>query len=786
MAKVLHVIRSLDPGGAERVVVEYVLAHDRARYEPEVCCVLGEGPLAELVRKAGVPVHVLSRLGRSDIRAVLPLARLIRRGGFDVVHNHNFGPIALGVPAAVMGGARAVLRTEHNMSVRQGPAWFCVSRLAALREDAQISVSRAALESHLRSGRIPSERFVTVWNGIDDARLGAPDDRAAVRRELGLSADAVVCLTIGSLTAQKNYWDLLEAAKLASRARPDVRFLVVGGGPLEGELRTRARELGVDDVALFLGQRLDVPRLFRAADIFVLSSSWEGLPITVLESMAAGVPCIATAVGGISEILTDGVSGCLVKANDPEALARQIGLLAANPDLRARLAERARAAFEKSLTAKSMVRQTEALYDLALSGRADLAPPGRIKIVYVIGQLDCGGAERQLLELATRLPRSVFEPVVCSLRDVGPIGQEMEKAGVRVVPLRKRPGIFSFCTLALYRLVRAERPAILHTYLFSAGWRGLLVARLTRVPVAISSARNVDIHGSFLLTAFERLLAHITDLVIANAESVKEYVSRAHGIAAAKIHVIYNGISMDRIARGVASAAAGIASDRWGVGLRTVAMIASLTPKKDHETFLSAARIVRNQLPETRFLVVGDGALRARLEARVREMGLEESVIFTGEIDDAAALLAAVDVSVLTSLKEGCSNTVLESMAAGKPVVATRVGGTPELVDDGVTGFVAPAGDAEGIARRVIELLSDPDLRRRMGDAGRARAWERFGAERMVEETTELYLSILRERVRGLVEWVEATEARGGPRALLPRRGEGFGLRSRRANDRQA
>jgi len=441
VAKVLHVIRSLDPGGAERVVVEYVLALDRTRYEPEICCVADEGALAEVVRKAGVRVHVLSRQGRSSPRAAIPLARIVRRGRFDVVHNHNFGPVAVGVPAAILGGAKAVLRTEHNMSVRQGPLWFIVSRLAALREDAQIAVSRAALETHVRSGRVPPGRFVTVWNGIDGSRLDVPDDRASVRRELGIGDDAVVCLTIGSLTAQKNYWDLLEAAKLVSMARPSVRFLVVGGGRLEGELRTRARELGVEDVVLFLGQRLDVPRLFKASDIFVLSSSWEGLPITVLESMAAGVPCIATSVGGMAEILTDGTSGCLTRPNDPAGLARQIELLAASPGLRASLAARARAFFERSLTAERMARQTEALYDLALSRRADLAPLGRIKIVYVIGQLGYGGAERQLMELVTRLPRSIFEPIVCSLRDVGPIGREMEKAGVRVVSLRKRPGI---------------------------------------------------------------------------------------------------------------------------------------------------------------------------------------------------------------------------------------------------------------------------------------------------------------------------------------------------------
>ncbi len=764
MAKVLHVVESMEAGGAERVVAEYAKWHDRSRYAPEVCCVLTSGPFADSVVASGVPVHVLGRRSRYDIGAVLRLARIVRRGRFDVVHNHNFAALAAGLPASVLGLAKAVIRTEHNVLRTRGQARYFASRAAVLREDAQIAVSDAVRRSHVGRGRIGPGRFVTILNGVDAERLAPSADRSTVRKRLGLADDAVVALNVGSLTEQKNRHTLLEAAALLTDVER-LRVLVVGSGPEEAELKERADELGLSGRVLFLGRRLDVPDLLAASDVFVLSSDWEGLPITILEAMAVGVPCVSTAVGGVPEAITDGVSGLTVKPGDPAALADGLRRLALDAGLRARLANAARDEFGRRFTARQMVRQTEALYDLALSGRAHLAPAGRIKILFVIGQLGRGGAERQTAELVLRLPPDLFEPVVCCLHGSDVIGDEMEDAGVRVIYLEKRAGSFSGTTLRLARIMRHERPAVLHSYLFSANWRSLLAGRLARIPLIISSVRNVDIHSKSASVAFEWLMAGLTDRVIANAEAVKDHVSRRHLIPAEKIHVVYNGVAPERAegrpgggaVAGSAVVPAGAWASRRG-GL--VAMIASLTRKKDHGTFLEAARLVARDAPDARFLIVGDGALRDDLEDRVASMGLSDVVELTGARDDIGVILSDIDVSVLTSLKEGCSNVVLESMAAGRPVVVTDVGGNRELVENGVTGYLVPAGDAAGIARHVLELLNDPDLRRRMGAAGRARVRSKFTVDRMVEDTVAFYLSVLNKRAAGLETWARVTSER--------------------------
>ena len=175
-------------------------------------------------------------------------------------------------------------------------------------------------------------------------------------------------------------------------------------------------------------------------------------------------------------------------------------------------------------------------------------------------------------------------------------------------------------------------------------------------------------------------------------------------------------------------------------------------------------------------MLVGEGPLRLELESRARELGISDAVCFRGSAKDVAAILAAIDVSVLTSVKEGCSNVILESMAAALPVVVTDAGGNRELVVDGATGFIVPIDDAEAVAERIVRLLSDRELRRRMGEAGLERVRERFTVGRMVDDTANLYMETLVDRVPGLVDWVEASATRLGPSDVVrsdPASGEG-------------
>jgi glycosyltransferase involved in cell wall biosynthesis len=761
--RVLHVIRSLEAGGAERIVVEYALNHDSAAYAAEVCCLERAGHLAEPLEARGIPVHVLARTGRLDVRALFRLARLMRRGRFDVVHYHNFGPLVFALPAAVLAAVPSIVRTEHNVVHWRSRRRRVASRMAALRENAQIAVSEAVKQSHINESDLPAARCVTVWNGIDPARLSAGGDRRATRSALGIPENAPVAVAVGSLTPQKNYENLLEAAAHVLERVPEVIFLVIGTGVLRRKLEAKAGELGVAGSVRFLGERDDVPAILAASDILVNSSSWEGLPVSILEAMAAGIPTAATDVGGNAELLeTGGPSGIVVPAEDPQALGDAILRLAGSRELRADLGSRARVAAMERFSAACMTRETERIYDLCAVDGVHLAASGRIRVLFLIGELGRGGAERQLLELVSRLDRERYEPIVCCLAPPTGLSDAIREVGVEVISLNKRPGIGPVALCRLCWIMRRLRPAVVHSYLFSANWRGLLGGRLLRVPVIISSVRNVDFHPTFGLTMLDRLMGVFVDRVIANADAVKRFVVERHWIDRDRVHVVYNGIGLERIDAAIRTHD----SDPGGESARrrrpTVIKVASLTPKKDHSTFLEAARLVLKTVPDARFLIVGGGKLHGVLDRRIRELGLQDSIVLVGETSNVAGHLVEADVSVLTSLREGCSNALLESMALGTPIVATDVGGNSELVRDGVEGFLVPTGDASGVAERVVQLLLDADLRARMGRAGRARIDSRFTAARMVDDTVALYEELLETRVPGLVEWSRIRKARAG------------------------
>jgi len=367
------------------------------------------------------------------------------------------------------------------------------------------------------------------------------------------------------------------------------------------------------------------------------------------------------------------------------------------------------------------------------------------RTLFLIDELDIGGTEQQILELVKRLDRTRYLPHVCCFRP-GRVAREIEAAGVPVFVLPKRAKVDGRLILSLVRLLRRERIHLLQTYLFTANTWGRLAGRLARVPIIVSSERNVDMWEQGFKRVLGRLLDRWTHVTIGNSEAVKAYLTRK-GLPADKVRVIYNGVDPDRFTGPVAiddiKSELGIPPNHAVVGL-----LARLEPQKDPHTFLQAAALVAATCPAVSFLVVGGGSLYENLRREAASLGLAERVIFTGPRRDVARLLAVCDVSVISSLKEGMSNSIMESMAAGKPVVATRVGGNPELIQDGETGFLTQPGDVVALANAIRRIVEDPPLARALGLQARARISQRFSVDAMVDATERLYDELVSTRDR--------------------------------------
>lgn len=363
------------------------------------------------------------------------------------------------------------------------------------------------------------------------------------------------------------------------------------------------------------------------------------------------------------------------------------------------------------------------------------APPP-VRVLFVIDELDVGGTEQQLLELVKRLDRSRYAPLVACFRP-GRVSREVEAAGVPVIVMPKRAKADPWLVARLRSLMRREGVQLVQTYLFTANTWARAAAVLARVPIVVSSERNVDMWEEPYKLHLGRLLDRFTDATIANSKAVKAYLV-GKGIRPEKVRVVYNGVDLGRFEGPVTPDAT---KQELGIPPHhaVAVLLARLEPQKLPGTFLEAAARLAPRWSALSFLVVGGGSLLPELPRQAEALGLGGRVVFTGPRRDVARLLGAADVSVMCSRKEGMSNTVMESMAAGKPVVATPVGGNPELIDDGRTGLLVPVGDAAALADRVERLLADPALAKGMGLAARTRINELCSVGGMVTATTRLY-----------------------------------------------
>jgi glycosyltransferase involved in cell wall biosynthesis len=383
-----------------------------------------------------------------------------------------------------------------------------------------------------------------------------------------------------------------------------------------------------------------------------------------------------------------------------------------------------------------------------ITARALRPPP--LRILYLLVGLDVGGTERQVTDLVLALDRTRFEPRVCCLGTGGPLESLLREADVpvEVVGLR-RPRSFvhglgaapalTRGLVRLWRLVTRYRPTIAHSFLYWSYTVGACVARAAGVPVILASRRNLG-HPQAHRPAHRALSwlgNRASDLVIVNSEAVRRHTLDTGGVAPERVVVIPNGVDLQRFAgRADPSLRRSLGLDG---GAPLVGVTANLLDYKGHGYFLDAWRELRGAYPNAQAILIGDGPCRSELQDRIRALDLGESVRLLGSRTDVPALLALVDLVAHPSLEEGFPNAVLEGMAAGKPVVATAVGGTPEAIVDGGTGLLVPPRDSGTLAKAIARILSSPAEARALGEAGRRRVAERFDLQTMVRRHEALY-----------------------------------------------
>jgi L-malate glycosyltransferase len=374
-----------------------------------------------------------------------------------------------------------------------------------------------------------------------------------------------------------------------------------------------------------------------------------------------------------------------------------------------------------------------------------------VKVMHVMFALQPGGMELGVVKVVNGLNPQRVTSSICSTRPAVPGVKALVSPAVPVFELQRRDGNDPRLVRDLYRLFRREQPDIVHTHAWGTLVEGIVAARLARVPVVVHGE-----HGTLQLRWYQRTLQRwvwgMATQVLSVSRKLTDRMTATTGFAAERILTIQNGVDLARFSPSLRDAgreALGISPDTLVIGTA-----GRLVPVKDHANLIDALGRLRTRGVRFTALIAGDGPLRRALEEQIASLAMSGCVHLLGPRPDIDRVMASLDIFVLPSRSEGMSNTILEAMASGVPVVATNVGGAEELVDDGRTGRLVPREDPAALSVALTELANDPDRRRGMGLAALQKAGIEFSLARMLRDYETLYVDLA---ARGRASGVAST-----------------------------
>jgi glycosyltransferase involved in cell wall biosynthesis len=744
-----------------------------ARYYERLCAQAPRGSLEVLAPRlpgseeadAAIPVAVhrrrvptspqpLARVAQCLLFA-WHAARLVRRGGFVAVHLGHLYQLPVGVLLRRLFGLPYAVYLHGGESpglLRWRAARALYGRW--LRGAAAVAVNSEFTRKHYVEMGFELPKTVLLPPTVDPGRYAAPPGaRARLRSRLGVEGRFVV-LSVGRMVRRKAHDLLLRAVAELAREGEPVAAVVVGDGPERGRLETLARELGVEDrvrFAGFVGER-ELGEYYAAADAFAMPSrrlagrdGVEGFGMVFLEAGAAGLPVIGAATGGIPEAVDEGRTGLLVPEDDVRALAAAIRRLAQDPQTAKRMGQEGR-----HRACRDAREAVEALW--RASG---WAPARSLRVLHVITRLVVGGAQENTLLSVGGLQRLGYRVELAAGPQTGPEGALPVPENVPFHPIASlvrevRVAEDLRALWSLYRLVRRGSYDVVHTHTSKAGVVGRLAARLAGVPAVVHTPHGHVYQGyggrlkSRAFVWVEKMLARWTDVLVAlteleRLEHLREGVGRPD-----QWTVIPSGVEVDRFRQPTPLRRTDLGLPEGGF---LVGCVARLAHVKGVDLAIQAVARLRDWGCPVHLALVGDGPERTALGRLAESLEVGRYVHFLGLRRDVHRLLPLFDVLVIPSRNEGMGRVAVEAHVAGLPVVATRVGGIPDVVADGETGLLVAPEDPESLAVGLARLATDPVLRKRMAEAARERVTEELSAEAMVAALDRVYRRLAGRRL---------------------------------------
>ena len=727
--KVMLVVDTMCLGGKERVVLLLARGLSRLGYDVVIATIRHLGEFGEVFEKEGGQVFAANSSHGFDPHAIGRLRKFIRQFQPDVINIHDRSSLLYTQLAAMGLGAKTVMTCHGLLETSQQKIRFD-QQWAADRLDATTAVAQEVADDYIRLLQLRGLVDV-ITNGIEPIETSV-EFRQDVREELGVAQDDYVCLSIGNVKPAKAYENLIDAASSARTMLSDVnmRFIIAGGAEDKHYLATlkdRIEEHNLEKTVEFIGPVSDVTPLYSAADCFVMSSKTEGLPMSLLEAMSAGVPVVSTDVGGIGKVI-DQQCGMLCPAGKPKSIAAAIHKIVSEPELAHQLAENAKHRLEKKYSLEQMACEYVKLFESVCR------------------------TDRPVVVMASPLPpleggmASVAMAVMASLKDeykVLPIntgkltsrGRSFWVGVKSQLQLRKR----------ILRDVKNNPGCLFHIHTCSGmtfwrdGW-------LSGVAKRAGAKTIMHIHGANFLKFLSQLcpirkylakkILERCDAVIMLGESLREKMIKLDIAPAANYVVVRNGIEVgDEIA------------DEAGA---TFLFLGNYGPRKGAAEIIDAAAVARDNGVDLRITLAGPETKpgqRAELQKKIDSLDLSGKVELVGLLKGGAkqkALLHSAAL-VLPSYREAQPVAILEAMAVGLPVISTTVGDIPAVVREGIEGLLIEPGDINALAKAMMKLETDEEYRMTLATNARKQA-DNYSTAVAHDELVKVYESLLEEK----------------------------------------
>lgn len=739
--KVMHILPYLGIGGMETVLAEMLQLFDKEHFSTCVCSMGKGGELVDDLKAAGIPVFFITKHNKLDITRIWRLARLLMKERIDIVHTYS-GVYRDGAIAAKLAKVCAIIHTDQGKLYPENHMTSFYHRIISnFLRDKIIAVSEDLKKYLSEKIRIDPNKIAVIPNGVNIDRAIPRFDRSEYRKKLGFSEDTLLFGIVARLVPIKDHVTLLKASANVFNAIPSAKLVIIGDGPLKNYLKLQAERLNIDNNIVFLGKRRDVSEILSILDLFVLSSKHEGTSLSILEAMAHSLPVIATRVGGNPALIDDNHTGKLVEPGKSDDMAEAIVELLTDKWKMAEYGSNARKKVVANFNLIKIVHQYENIYNSYFPEKGR-----KIRVMHLASNPEWAGAEVHLANLSDKLKGDDRIDLFITVFHDGKLVDFLKSREVKISVLELKWLFDITLVFRLAKMLKKQNIDILHTHGYKANFIGALAALINKSTICVRTEHGLTEPFSGLnkikMNFYEWLdylaAKFFTRKIISVSKDIRDHIQSKY--PREKLSTIHNGIDLKNKFKDSANnikESLGIIEDAFIVGI-----VGRLVPVKGHKYFIEAAKIILRHKQNMQFLIVGDGPLRKQLELAV-PVNLRKHIIFTGFRDDVNELIKIMDIVVFSSIREGIPYTLLEAMLLRKAVVATKVGGLTEVITDGFNGLFATSSSSEDIAQKCLYLLENKEIIKRLGENAEKTVKDNFSADKMKEETIQIYEEIL-------------------------------------------